>query len=260
MMDAMLRQNLLYVVSVVVLGGSAAGMQVAKTYGWLRVIKKPLPIRKPLGDMDRAILSPLRFVVSHRLSPEVELELDTTEYINWVLDSPDTERSWRGPAALSVTYYTGKQDQVPHVPEECFQQGNFSPVDDDHLDFRLPHADITIPVRRLSFQPPGEVGLQTYYIYYTICVNNRFFSERNAARVRMADPRDTHLFYSKIELLFEDVIESRLGDLDEQARELFGRTLRELARSHWPLEGWERGGPRKMNMDRVKDDRASVAW
>ncbi len=258
-MGIQLRQNLLYAVSVVVLGGSAAFMQVAKAHGWLRVIKKPLPIRKPLRDMDRAILSPLRFVVSHRLSPEMELELDTTEYINWELGSPETERPWRGSAALSVTYYTGKQDQVPHVPEECFRQSDYSPVDDDHIEFLMSHADSTIAVRRLSFEPPGEVGLNTY-IYYTICVNNRFFSQRNTARMRMADPRDTHLFYSKIELLFENVNRSRLDDLDEQARALFDRTLRELARSHWPLEGWERGGPREMNMDRVKDDRASVAW
>lgn len=237
-----LLQLFYFVLAVLILGVSAAGMQLAKSRGWMRVVKKPLPIRKPLKDLNRECLSQFHLVVSQPLSPEIEDELGTMEYVNWILDRPGATEAWRGKVTLLVTYYTGKQDQVPHVPEECFSQGAFSPGADDTLEMEMSRLGETVPIRRLSFYPPRQVGSQMY-VYYTICVNNDYFAGRNRARFRMGDMRDSHQFYSKVEVSFQNVRDEKLSELDEYARDLLDSTLAELVQSHWPRKGWERGGP-----------------
>ena len=97
-----------------------------------------------------------------------------------------------------------------------------------------------VSVRRLSFFRPREVGNKSY-VYYIICVNNDFFTERNRARFRMSNRRDTHLFYSKVELSFENVTQTMLTEVDECARKLLDTVLTELVKSHWPPKGSERG-------------------
>ena len=242
MMSSRVHTSLLYVLAVLILGISAGVMQDAKNRGWLRVIKKPLPIRKPLLAMDRSCLQPFRLVVSHPLRPEVEAELGTTEYINWIVDLPGVNQPWQGQAALSVTYYTDKQDQVPHVSEECMYQAGFSQMSDETLEMEMPGVDRTMAIRRLSFSSPRHPETNTY-VYYVICVNNDFFPGRRGARFRIMDDQDTHLFYAKVEVSLEAVDEGRLSEADECARELLDNAIAELVRSHWPLKGWERGGP-----------------
>jgi hypothetical protein len=180
--------------------------------------------------------------VSQRFPAEIEAELGTKEYVNWVLDLPRVRKVWSGDVILSVTYYTGKQDQVPHVSEECLVQQTFSPSGDDTLDMEMARLGRVLPVRRLSFYPPRQVGTKTY-VYYSICVNNDFYPGRQGARLRMANARDTHLYYAKLEVSFEGVADEDLPIVDQHAQELLDGTLTELMQSHWPLKGWERGGP-----------------
>jgi hypothetical protein len=228
--------------AVFVLGSGAGFIQEAKSRGWLLLIKKPLPIRKPLRDLDRQCTLPFRLKVSQRFPAEIEAELGTKEYVNWVLDLPRVRKVWSGDVILSVTYYTGKQDQVPHVSEECLVQQAFSPSGDDTLDMEMTRLGRVLPIRRLSFYPPRQVGTKTY-VYYSICVNNDFYPGRQGARLRMANMGDTHLYYSKMEVSFGGVTDDDLSLVDQYAQELLDGTLTELMRSHWPLKGWERGGP-----------------
>lgn len=231
-----------YVLVVLLLGGAAVGMRFAKARGALMVLKKPLPIRKPLKDFDHAALAPLKVDTVQRLSSDVLQELGTDEYINWELVDPRVPRGRTPRVSMSVTYYTGVQDQVPHVPEECYYQGAFSPAGDEKLKIDLPHLGEAIPVRRLSFVPPREMARRTV-VYYTIRVNSGFHPDRQGARLSMKDPFDTHLYYSKVEFAFGEVANPNPEVLDGRARELFDLVLTELANSHWPPKGSERGGP-----------------
>ncbi|MBN2559655.1 MAG: exosortase-associated EpsI family protein [Phycisphaerae bacterium] len=242
MMSSDGRRRFHFALAVLTLGVSAGFMQEAKSQGWLVLIKKPLPIRKPLKDFARDCISPFVFVASQRLPIEQEAELGTEEYLNWVLKPPGAQKGKEDQVNLSVSYYTGKQDQVPHVPEECFYVGAYSLVDDRTVNMEMAHLGQKIDVRCLTFCPPRKVGTKSY-VYYIICVNGDFFSERNSARLRMAKHGDTHLFYSKVEVSFSGVSDEQLPQTDEYARELIDATITELVRSHWPLRGWEQGGP-----------------
>lgn len=235
--------NLRYAMAVLTLAASAGFMQLAQGRGWLSIIKKPLPIRKPLQDMDRGVFfPPFKFKISGRLSSDIEAELGTTEYINWILEVPDGDTPWSGQAAVAITYYTDKQDQVPHVPEECFYQSGMTQASSKTVEMEMTGLGRVIDVQRVAFLSRQDPGKKVY-AYYVLCVNHDFYSGRSGARWRMKDNKDTHLFYSKIEVSLGGATDDRLPELDAYARELLDRAITELVRSHWPLKGWERGGP-----------------
>ena len=240
-MTSISRSRVHFFVAAIVLGSTAAGMQWANNSGSLKIIKKALPIRKPLPDFDRSVLSPVEVMGAQRLKPEMEEELGTKEYVDWSM-------AWPGPRGdrqrmhVSLTYYTGLQDQVPHVAEECMYQGGMEQAEDATVDVPMPSLGGPQPLRRLIFYPRDELGDMTY-IYYTIRVNGAFYTDRNRVRVRMADFRDTHLYYSKVELAMTAPADANREELDARAAFVLDKLLTELVRSHWPLKGWERGGP-----------------
>jgi hypothetical protein len=236
------RANLHFVLGLIVLVGASVGIQIAKAKGMLYVIKKPIRILKPLNDLNRDSLAPYEVIEQAPLSSEMVQELGTTEYINWILREPGKGRQLRRDITVSITYYTDVQDQVPHVPEECyFQSGHFLLATDKKMVLKSDSLGEEIAVRRLSFNGAGEM-VKRNYVYYTICVNGIFCSDRNFVRMHMANPRDTHLYYSKVEIAFQDVVEKNESRLDEKAQKLFDKVLPELMKSHWPPRGSERGG------------------
>lgn len=231
------RRGVHFALCVVLLGVCSAFIRVAN----LRLIKGALPIRKPLADFDRSKLAPLELTNVLKLSQETVEELGTKEYLDWVLSAPKDGDSRIG-CTLSVTYYTGTVDQVPHVPEECLYQGAFTQASDDMMKMALPKLGETIEIRRLSFYPPRNITTRSY-VYYTICVNGVFSGHRDVVRLHMANPLDSHLYYSKVEVAIREPANGKIEELDEAARDILDKTITELMRSHWPLRGWERGGP-----------------
>lgn len=237
-----LGRRIRFTLALVVLAGGAARLQYAKARGELQLIKKALPIRKPLPDMDLKVLAPWQGT-GVRMRPDTEQELGTSEYAQWNLIKPN-DRSVSGATSLFLTYYTGVQDQLPHVPEECYQVGGSALETDVELTDVIIAGQKTV-LRKLTFLPTpkemedGDVGRK--YVYYLIAVNGELLASRNTVRFRMADPRDSHLYYSKVELTFhaeEPVADNRL---DNVAIDLLDRTVTELFKSHWPPKGAERG-------------------
>jgi len=227
------KAGLRYLLAVLILGVSAVAMQTAKSRGSLQLVKQPLQIRKALEDADRACVRPFGVLASKRLKPEEVEELGTSEYLNWVLQPPSSAVALQA-AHLSVTYYTGAQDQVPHVPEECYYQGAFTQDTDRTIEVDMERLGRRVAIRRLSFfPPPGQSGGKVY-VYYTICVNGDFYCERDRVRLRMGDPRESHLYYSKVEVVLDGVGDNQLTAADEQAFKLLDGVLVELAASHWP--------------------------
>ncbi len=235
-------QRIHVVLAIAVLGGSAALMQAAQVKGWLQIIKKPLPVRKSLDDFDRSQIAPYTLVTSERFPPEMEEDLGTREYLNWLVKEPTTPPYRGRHMNLAVTYYTGVVDQVPHVAEECMTQGAFSLDTDRVVDLELPSIGRAIPIRRQTYFPPRDMTLKIF-VYYTISVNGDFYATRTPARRRMADWSDTHLYYSKVEISFRGSANADSDELDARAAELFDRVIGELFKTHWPIPGSEKGGP-----------------
>lgn len=240
-MASRLRSRVHFGLAVFVLAAGAIGMNVAKARRFLTVLKKPLPIRKPLKDLDREALGSFEVLSVRKLGADIVQELGTEEYINWVLVDSKLKRQAPSTVSLSITYYTDVLDQLPHVPEECYFQGAFSPDGDETLMLKMDRLGQEIPVRRLSFFPPREF-VKKIYVYYTLRVNEKFYTNRELVRLRMGSPLDTHLYYSKVEVGFRNVETKNLDRLDRRAKELLEMTIIELEKSHWPPKGTERGG------------------
>lgn len=231
------RQTIYFALAVIVLGGSAA----AKAWKDFKIIKKPLPIRKPLIDMSPIELGPYELMSSERLSSDILSELGTDEYIQWTLRDKRIKNPRDALVNLFITYYTNVQDQVPHVPEECNPQAGLIPAGDDSLEFHLDSIGEDIAVRRLGFLPKKEVEAKNV-VYYTINVNGSFHSGRQTARLRMGDPFDTHLYYSKVEIMFPGRETVDDPAIDRRATELMDAAVGILFRDHWPARGSERDG------------------
>ena len=239
-----MRAQLHFVLAVVVLGGTAAALSQAKARGKLVVIKKPLPIRKPLSDLDHKILDPWKLNSAQKLPAESEEELGTKEYLNWVVSDPRGAGIRNKPVFLTVTYYTGVQDQVPHVPEECVYQGGMSQNGGKQIfKWEMPRLGEKVEIAKVVFDSPRQLG-QRLVVYYTIAVNGEFLGDRDPVRLRMINPLDTHLYYAKIEASIYTSTDANQAELDAIGRDLLDRVLAELMRSHLPLRGWERGGPK----------------
>ena len=228
-----------YYLAVLVLAGSAAAMQIVD----FQVIKKPLPLRKPLIDFDKNALKPLIKTDARILSKDIVEELGTEEYLEWTLVDPRVADSSQKRVEFFLTFYTNVQDQVPHVPEECRRQsGNSSKSNDDTLSWSLDALDgEEVAVRRLGFVAMGQLETKTI-VYYTLVVNGQFYAGRRGARLKMSSFDETHLYYSKIEIAFDEVTDDDIPQLDERVRELLDLTVAEMFDAHWPPRGTEKGG------------------
>jgi hypothetical protein len=226
-------------VAVALLLGMAVALQTARSRGSLQLIKKALPICKLLEDLDRSAIRPFEVAAVLRVPAETIEDLGTSEYVYWRLQPNRRPVPWKS-AQLFVTYYTGVQDQVPHVPEECMTQGAYIQDTDDTLEMDMSQLGRKIGVRRLSFYPPQQTS-DKLWVYYTICVNGDYCPGRESARLRMGDPRESHLYYSKVELSFEGLNDKNLATGDQQAASILDKVLTELVKSHWPKAGSERG-------------------
>jgi len=242
-MNSKRRGNIHYALAVVVLAGSAEFLSWAKSNGKLLVIKKALPIRRPLEDLNKKALAPWQLLSAARLPAESEEELGTKEYINWVVADATGSGEHRRPVSLTITYYTGVQDQVPHVPEECIYQGGMTQsAPKEIVKWSLSHLGEQAKIAKVMFDSPQKIGMRMF-VYYTIAVNGEFQGDRDDVRLRMINPLDTHLYYSKVEVTIQSTRDANPDEMDAIGRDLLDRTLAELVRSHWPRRGWERGGP-----------------
>lgn len=221
-----------FVVCVIILGASAGSLSLAKEMGWLRIIKAPAPLRKPLIELNEA--GPFVMHKEPRLTEETENELGTREYAFWSCTDPSAgERDPQRVFALSVTYYTGKPDQVPHVPEECHFQGGREQVSLDDLSIKRSDGR-ELPLRRLLFRDADGIG--GVAVYYTFSVNNDYYTDRQRVRLRMNDSSETHLYYSKVEVTYwlPSMREIQREALDGAVQRVFDWVIPVLEREHWP--------------------------
>ncbi len=221
-----------FLAGLVALIAAGAFLHVARASGKLYLLKKPAPLIRELDQMSAACAAPYLVRDRQVLSDELISELGTRQYAQWVLENPESRGTWQRVASMFITYYTGIQDQVPHVPEECYYQGNSSQSASQDIEFRLPDGRV-YSVRRLSFVPPR--GGTHVFVYYTFIVNGDMYCDRETVRWRMARETERYLYYSKIELCFQSPTDERPPPaMDEMAERLLGQIIPVLLKDHIP--------------------------
>lgn len=241
-----------FYVCVALLAGAAIGIQVAaKSLGHV-LRKQAIPLRKPLAEADARKLGP-EYSLHHRPPPPINHEvlqtLGTEEYLAWkVVDARRPRSDPLSTAHVFVTYYTGKPDMVPHVPEECYVAGGAVRVGKPQ-DVQLAIAGAAapqdqVPLRALSFRPkaslrdigPGDER-QTVNVLYCFLTNGRYVTTRDGVRLAQANPFERYSYYAKIELRFTDYDEQRAAGMEGSiaaSGPLLGKLLPILLHDHFP--------------------------
>lgn len=223
--------------------------------------KEALPLKRGLATADSRKLAPqyaLHPVPPAPLSPEMLESLGTTEYLSWrVIDLRKPESDPTKVAHVFVTYYTGKPDMVPHVPDECMKASGYECTNARLESVLVPDVGAPqdrIPVRVLQFDSPSglrdrlretrERGPTVMYFFHC---NGRYATTRDEVRLLQMNLFDKYAYYAKIEVSFSDYRLAINAPADESVaalQPLLAKLLPILLNDHFQdWAGVARGGP-----------------
>jgi hypothetical protein len=137
-----------------------------------------------------------------------------------------------------VTYYTGTPDQVPHVPEECYQASGYKAVNDEVLNVPIPvlGQEVQIPVKLMEMERTTVLGgIDRRWVMYIFSANGQFRSGRRGVQSVVTDPWSHYAYFSKVELTFgaQDTIVSKQEAIDA-GTDFLNVIVPVLVRDHWP--------------------------
>ena len=233
-----------FVVCIVIMVIGAAGLHAGAKRLKVYFRKEAVPLQKSLSELDRDALGPYNAFENPPMSPEMEKELGTTEYISWNLE--DTSVSDSDPARrlqLFVAYYTGNPGKVPHVPEICGDANGGQILNDDNIEIMvegcgLEDAGNQLPIRILDVESLVMNQRAQQTVAYFFSVNGDYRCTRNQVRWRANNPWDRSAYFSKVEITL-------LAGPDRPTREEALAAVTKLCRvlvpilwsEHWP--DWE---------------------
>lgn len=206
-----------YLACAVLLAISAVGVGLLPRYLGIYLQKEAVPLKKSLRLLDARALGPRyeRHPATDqipKLSEDMEESLGTREYLQILLS--DTTMPLDSPvrvAKVFLTYYTGRPDMVPHVPDECYLAGGFSPKGASTVNVPVRDSgakDDRVPVRVVEFQSPAGrrslAGGDSTAVMYFFHVNGGFATTRDGVRLRLSDPWQRVAYYAKIEVYFSN--------------------------------------------------------
>ena len=232
-----------FVICGVVLLVSAAGIQGLVDAMELYLRKEAVPLVKPLSEFDTRKMWPYKLIRTEKLSPEIEEELGTKDYLQMIFE--DTRiKDDRTPGKyinFFVTYYTGSTDQVPHVPDVCYVGGGFDSQGARNTTVTVRNVGLKndeLPVRELLFQNTRSLVPVIQPVIYFFGVNGTFVNDRTDVRLSLASPRLRYAYFSKVEVAFPGQVQPEKDDALEIASRFFSKALPILMRDHW--QDWDK--------------------
>lgn len=238
-----------FVMCVITLAAAVMGMPAIINHLGVFFIKLPLPLKSPLDNIDKQLLSPYEVVHEYKIeNPKVEEELGTKDYIQWEL--VDTEVPANSPVrrcSLFITYYTGNPDQVPHVPEECYTGGGNQQIGSQTLELN------GIPLKKLTFGNKkanlwsADVKFDVLYFFK---VNGEYAGGRDECRTYLqANLFSKYSYFSKVEWKFYNIssintaIYPNKDEVVKASEKLLSVLAPVLEKNHWP--DWKKANEKK---------------
>ncbi len=214
----------------------------------LYLTKEPLPIRKPLEDLDatnRNRLGPYNIVRKVKIeNREILDSLGTEEYIQWVLEDPDeSANSSVKYVSLFITYYD-MPDRVPHVPEECYTGAGHQQVGADSIQLDLNgdgQADKSARYLRFANIQSQAWQQSEFPVLYLINVDGRYAANREEARFLInQNIFNKHSYFCKVEWKFfggsyAPNTPPEREHIKKASEKLMRTVLPILEEQHWPL-------------------------
>lgn len=200
-----------FVICILILAVCAGGIHVGADKMKMHFRKEPVPLQKSLDDLDVVKLQHYKLLQAAKISSEIESELGTKDYIQWVLE--DTQAKANDPfrlVSLFITYYTGNPDKVPHVPDVCYVGGGGLVRNAENSRITITEngtKDDQIPIRLLDIETKDHLGLsnQTRTVGYFFAVNGTYRATRQGVQLLQNNVYDRYAYFSKVELYFPAV-------------------------------------------------------
>lgn len=197
--------------------------------------KAPISLRKALSAMDVDRLAPYRIKERATLESSVVEALGTDQYIHWMLEDTSVPA---GDALhdvqLFVTYDTGGQSRVPHVPDECRLGAGYQPArahENREVKIETSGGPAEVPLRVCTFVKTAVFHGDEQTVVYLFDANGKLAATRDAVRHLVNDPRNRFGYFSKIEMSFP---RASREDSVKGAAKLLGKLLPVLAEDHLP--------------------------
>jgi hypothetical protein len=106
---------------------------------------------------------------------------------------------------LAVTYYTGKVDTVPHVPDRCYVADGFQPSAYDVKRWDLGEyasgAPRQVPVRFIDFEDQTAREQQNRCVTYFFHANGAYSDSPLEVRQKLQSLRERYGYFAKIEVM-----------------------------------------------------------
>ena len=229
-----------FLVCLLFLAVSAAGVQVGAKRLGLHFVKLEVALQKPFDELDEAKLAP--YQVARKLLIENEdiiAELGTEDYLQWYLEDPTVDKT--DPARilmLFITYYTGDPGQVPHVPEVCYTGAGSRITERENQEIQIRDNEgqpVTIPVRILSEARTIQGRERSSKILYFFGANGGYVSSRNGLRLRLNNWYDKYAYFSKVEVSFPNGEGMSTEAAVKAVEKLMRKLVPILTAEHWPI-------------------------
>lgn len=223
------------------------------------LVKYPLDLKRPLGEMDETSLAPYLVIKKSEIANREILEsLGTEEYLQWQLEDPDLPKE--DPVkycSLFITYYTGNPDMVPHVPDECYVGGGNRLERKDLIRIPLEPSAQHLPglkapgseigVQYLMFSRPGRGMIpmdEKFSVQYFFKANGQYSESRTETRRILGQNFfSKYSYFCKVEWSFHGigtfnspVYPDKLQTI-QASEKLLSVLLPVLELDHWP--DWE---------------------
>jgi hypothetical protein len=246
-----------FLICVGVLIVSAIGIKMVMHWAHDQRIKLPIPLQKPLVQLDITLLAPYKVIQQDTL-PNYSLDaLGTDDYLQWILEDPEvpTDSPVRY-CHLFITYFTG-EPKAPHVPDSEYVGNAYIQKDAQTLRLRLqdpasPDAPVLpteLSVRQLVFasNKTNFRDPQTEFSVLSIFkANDQYADSRTSVRAIMSNNFwGKYSYFSKVEWKFSATLDflptgqpPTDNEIIQASEKLMRVILPQLETQHWP--DWEK--------------------
>ncbi len=230
-----------FIVCVALLVLSSWGIHSAADQLKWHFRKEPVPLKKPIDQLDVAKLSPYKLVRSITIPDDIVSELGTKDYIQWNLENASLELDdpFRY-VTVFVTYYTGNPDKVPHVPDVCYVGSGGLVEAKDNTEFNITGVGAknnVLPFRWLEVRMRENLGYRNRVVGYFFSVNGTYRSTRRQVQMLQNNIQDRYAYFCKVEVFFTETKSKSRDEVLEKMEQFVQVFLPVLHSDHLP--DWE---------------------
>ncbi len=195
--------------------------------------KEPIELRKKLDELDVDRLPSWR-VATERLALEMaEGDVETDDVLELVFEPRVENPTPNDQAMLFVTYYSDPRDRISHTPEVCYRQGGAVIDSISTVTLTTPELGPEHPEVAARLLDIDLIARRTVLLYVFIC-NGKFFDDREKVRFEIGWPGDSHIYFSKVEVITPCATDDDFDAAVVRCRSLMREALPLLVAEHYP--------------------------